>query len=547
VVLPLALFGTAEGLLRLTGVGQSLQLIVPANPDIQLSAARWRLNPDLDRAYYGVTNVSGPEPRPVARPRPEGTFRVLVVGASTVIGFPYPAELAFPRQVEVLLEQQWPELDVEVLNAGMTALNSFAMADVVRQARLCDPDLIVVHAGHNEFYGPDGIASRARHVPQQLVPWTYRLRRLRLLQLMSVLHSRPDEDTDLITALPATLDLPLDSELFQTAAESYRRNLEQMVAVSRGQGIPLLLTTVASNLRDQSPLRTTTPSDGSESAGRWKSHAEQGLTAFAGGQFREALDAFAAAEAADRGSALVAYRMAQCRERLGDLSGALEGYRRARDLDLCRFRAPSSFSRIVREVAEAAGSDNVLFLDTAAALDAVTHPRAPGFDLFLEHVHYRFEGHYELARVLARFIQTRVHEKSWIDARTPTPAEMRTLLGMTSEDDLAAWSIALQTLQTPPLSGAVDAEAHQAALRDEIGRRYAALSLQAQERFADLSLDEMQSDLIGALQMRAVQAGHLAEAAEFARLGVVRQPWSTRRHEALKATTSGADKTASAP
>jgi hypothetical protein len=118
---------------------------------------------------------------------------------------------------------------------------------------------------------------------------------------------------------------------------------------------------------------------------------------------------------------------------------------------------------------------------------------------------------------------------------------------MTSEDDLAAWSIALQTLQTPPLSGAVDAEAHQAALRDEIGRRYAALSLQAQERFADLSLDEMQSDLIGALQMRAVQAGHLAEAAEFARLGVVRQPWSTRRHEALKATTSGADKTASAP
>ena len=40
-------------------------------------------------------------------------FPVVFLGESTVIGFPYAPEIAFPRQVEVQLQQQNPDLKFE--------------------------------------------------------------------------------------------------------------------------------------------------------------------------------------------------------------------------------------------------------------------------------------------------------------------------------------------------------------------------------------------------------------------------------------------------
>jgi ABC-type uncharacterized transport system substrate-binding protein len=72
----------------------------------------------------------------------------VVIGGSTVLGFPYPPELAFPRHLELVLKSQQPNREIEVLNAGITAVNSVAEADVLEQALKCDPDVIVVYTGH---------------------------------------------------------------------------------------------------------------------------------------------------------------------------------------------------------------------------------------------------------------------------------------------------------------------------------------------------------------------------------------------------------------
>ena len=116
-------------------------------------------------AYFDQRQLAGPDPRPFQLPPPDETFRIVFVGASTVEGFPYYTELAFPRQVELLLQQQLPNRRIEVLNAAIVGINSFALADFVPRALRCEPDLVVLYAGHNEFYGPGGVGSTATVAP----------------------------------------------------------------------------------------------------------------------------------------------------------------------------------------------------------------------------------------------------------------------------------------------------------------------------------------------------------------------------------------------
>ena len=96
-----------------------------------------------------------------------------------------------------------------------------------------------------------------------------------------------------------------------------------------------------------------------------------------------ALRALTEARRVDPTHPLLAYRQAQCFEMLERRADAAEGYTLAADLDGCRFRAPSSFASIVREVAEREPA-GVYFCDVAGQFKNVSRFPAPGSDLFLE-------------------------------------------------------------------------------------------------------------------------------------------------------------------
>ena len=58
-----------------------------------------------------------------------------------------------------MLEDAFPQRQVEVFNMGITAISSFGVARVVEDAMDLKPDAIVVYTGHNEIYGAYGAAS----------------------------------------------------------------------------------------------------------------------------------------------------------------------------------------------------------------------------------------------------------------------------------------------------------------------------------------------------------------------------------------------------
>src|SRR5262245_44970751 len=79
--------------LRLFGSGHELSLVitVPGHPQ----RLTHQLNDAVDDLYYGRTRLTGPETRRFDLPKPAKTFRIVFLGASTVIGFPYLPEVAF--------------------------------------------------------------------------------------------------------------------------------------------------------------------------------------------------------------------------------------------------------------------------------------------------------------------------------------------------------------------------------------------------------------------------------------------------------------------
>ena len=72
--------------LRIGGFGYETKLIVKAPHTA--SNTKFQFNPPTDRAYYGPVDLSGPEPRHFEIPKPDSIYRIVVVGGSTVAGFP---------------------------------------------------------------------------------------------------------------------------------------------------------------------------------------------------------------------------------------------------------------------------------------------------------------------------------------------------------------------------------------------------------------------------------------------------------------------------
>ena len=522
---PLLLILILEFSLYFLNVGTDLQLVQKV--ESQGNKFTHRLNPSIELAYYPM-EVSGPEPRPFILPKPDKVFRIVCLGGSTVIGFPYSSELAFPRQIEVLLRQQNPDIEFEVLNAGVTSMNSFVVADLAEEAIDCEPDLLIVHTGHNEFYGPGGPASAIGEISPKWKSTVDVLRRSRLGQLLSKIKPTVSEQENLLDALPVQFEIPLESETVRQAEKNLKGNLNRIVQTALRAKVPLVLSSVSSNLRDQSPMRAFWAYADQTDRAEWEQFVSKGETEFLLGNYAAALEVFKQAANISADHARLQFRQAQCLQGLGRNELAKVTYMKARDLDGCRFRATSSFVDLTKDVVNKQNSEQVTFVDIAEILESKAHPAGPGYDFYLEHVHYLYRGHFELALAFAEHIQTEILNQEWKTEAVPSLEEMKILTGYIPEDDLAAYSLSLEVLKTVPFRECLDLERHYEHLIAEIAENYGQLSEDRKRVFADMPMEMVGDSLLENLATRHLSSGDR----EFAELLLERR---TLRVKDLKA------------
>lgn len=523
VVVAIAFLLLVEIALRLCDVGDDLSLVIqaPGSP----AELNYQFNERADLPYFTATDLAGPETRRFDLPKPRDVYRIIVFGESTVNGFPYPPELAFPRQLELQLQRQSPEKRIEVLNAGITAINSLIIAELVEQSFVAEPDLIVIHAGHNEFYGPGGVASTSGRLPQWLLPWSFAARHWRLGQLFFPLARwSAGSGKELGEALPADLNIPLDSPVVQRAAKQFRANLKQIVTSARRRGVTVVLSTVASNVRDQSPIRSISSKTLTVvEQEAWSRYMNLGDAALKAGDVEKALRYYKDAERIDPTPARLLYRQGQCLDALQRFDEALQKFVAARDADGCRFRAPSLLEDVVKEVTTVHDNESVFLFDWANIKAPLLC--SPGQEFFLEHVHYSFDGHYHLARHLAEFIHSRIVKQQWSSERELSLDDVRQALQVSPFDEIAARSFALQLMQTTPFAEALDAESHREFLSASIRELYQSLTPAEQTVFSSLSMAEMQTDLPTSLARAFETAGHHDRARQLRETAALRRPW----------------------
>ncbi|MXX40400.1 MAG: hypothetical protein F4Z85_20465, partial [Gemmatimonadetes bacterium] len=400
VAVGVALVVVAEGLVRLVpGLGPSPLVVTLAEDEATGESLRATSRFYAQRffaQYKGRLAAAGQMGEHFfVEPAPANRYRVVFVGASTVQGFPHPRRLAAASFLQAMLADAWPEREVEVVNLGITSIASFAVAQVVEDALVLSPDLVVVYTGHNEFYGLYG-AGRYQRLQ-------YFLRQLHLTHLVDGLIGgigTRDEPMELIKMAAARGEVPLHSSGRATAEQNLRDNLRRVSRLCERAQVPLVLCTVVANDAGFAPVGST---EGDEV---WKERVEQAAQVLTRGYVapedaEDALQRLEQAAALSSEHAWLWYLQGRALERLGRDAQAQRAFRKARDLDTMPWRAPTAHNAVIRAVAAEHGA---VLADVEAAFAEAAPAQGVGWEWMVDHVHFSVAGQVLLARTVLHSI-----------------------------------------------------------------------------------------------------------------------------------------------
>jgi tetratricopeptide (TPR) repeat protein len=447
ILVPVLLLGAVELGLRLFGVGYSTALTEPCTMQ-GLPAACYNLF--FPAPFFPPGMIKTPQAYAIPAEKPPGTFRIFVLGESAAMGDPDPA-YSFSRYLEVMLRERFPAMKFEVVNTGSVAINSHVSLLIAKELAKQRPDVFIVYSGNNEVVGPygPGTALTSSSMSLPVIRSSIFLRSTRIGQLLTKVGTQKREWNGMEMFLDK--QIPASSPLMQYAYSNFESNLRDTIVAGLNSGARVLVSTVATNLKDCSPFASQHREGLSQAdLGTWSGLVQQASDLENEKSYDEALKIYLSALRVDDQYAELEFRIARCLWKMGNYQAANEHFRRARDQDTLRFRADTKINDINRSVASST---------TGAELvdaDAIFTQQSPngiiGSELVYEHVHMTPAGNYLLARSMFLVIATRLAGHPIADGEVPSQAECERLLALTPHDRSRIAAEMLDRLQRPPFT-----------------------------------------------------------------------------------------------
>lgn len=411
--------------------------------------------------------------------KPADTTRIFILGESAAMGDPQPA-FGAGRYFEKLLQQRYPRHKFEVINLGVTAINSHVILPIARDCARQQGDIWLIYMGNNEMVGPFGAATvfGSQAAPLTAVRMNLAFQQTRIGQLLMswVRKFAGKSENASWGGMQMFLknQVPPEDRRRETVYASFEHNLRDIVKAGLTAKAKVLLSTVSVNLRDCPPFASL-PNTNLSAAQRAQFEAffAAGKSLAAQSHFREAADNFAAAAKLDPLFAESQFRWAECLLQLTN-AAARERFQAACDADALPFRADTRVNVAIRELATRWRERGVVFCDAEQQLAAAGVGGVAGRESFYEHVHFNFAGNYRLARAWAEQVESMLPEPV---RRVATPAwatltDCEHLLGLTDWNRQFVVQAVLRRLQSPPLSSQFNnAERFQSAQAEELELR----------------------------------------------------------------------------
>lgn len=189
-------------------------------------------------------------------PKPAGVYRIFALGGSTTFGY-YPAtssdDTAYPAVLERLLNNERPAVDAqrfEVVNAGVPGYSArTTLQNLAGRVMFLQPDMIVVYHATNDLARYGNELNLTHPLLNQFVPmgiadgildgvlgWSYAAQEIRFTIGRRLFGA-------LMGAAPGGGDIGRDWKLDSRYPEAFRRDLRNIVALARTNGIAVVLAT----------------------------------------------------------------------------------------------------------------------------------------------------------------------------------------------------------------------------------------------------------------------------------------------------------------
>ncbi len=365
ILIPVLIVVVLETGLRIFEYGDDLSLFRQGEDQYEnyMYINRW-----VAKRYFGNADiVPDPSNDVFLKDKPDSCYRIFVLGGSTAAGWPYPNNLMFSRILNKKLTDLFPDKHIEVINTSISAINTYAQLDFLDEIMEHEPDAVLIYSGHNEFYGAFGVASAKsignarwlKNLYLNLVHFkTFQLVRNFINLTAGIFGSESTESDEagetLMERLVSEQKIEYGSELFNDGVAQFRENLSDMIESLTDENIPVIISHVVSNLKDQPPFIS---GDGESSAQKF-------------------------------------YNDAIKLESENKIDSAEALYVKAKDHDLLRFRAPEEMNKIIDDIA---AYYNVPVIRMGEYFEDASFNGIVGSDLMLDHLHPNVTGYFLMA------------------------------------------------------------------------------------------------------------------------------------------------------
>jgi len=359
IAVPFIFLGMLEGSLRLFGYGHNMSLFVESKD----RPGYWVMNPYASRKYFAdPANATTGNYEEFSKQKKPGTCRVFVLGESTTVGYPYFYNGSFHRWLQFRLQHTYPDLNFEIINVSLTAVNSYTVLGFGKEVVDYEPDAVLIYTGHNEYYGAMGAGSTASINGNRFVVNTIlKIRGFRIVQFLNrswyglkkIFSGSGNLNREgLMKRMAAGQQIAFDSEIYHRGISQFETNMDELLGVLTKEHIPVFVSTLVSNEKDLKPFI-------SEGAGKKSANEQYAL----------ASDAYARQ----------------------DFKTAKSLFVQAKELDLLRFRAPEAMNEVIVKLTKKYPGSYLV--DTRSLFEKQSPHGLLGEQTLLEHVHPNLLGY----------------------------------------------------------------------------------------------------------------------------------------------------------
>lgn len=364
LLIPILFFVLLEIILRYNNYGENTKLFVDTLDKEQ--KIYYNLNVNVAKRYFSYSDfVPTPRVNLFLKNKPENSYRIFVMGGSTAAGYPYGNNVDFGKILHRRLIRTFPNKKIELINCAMTAINSYTILDFMNGVIEQKPDLILMYAGHNEFYGAMGVASMESLGKYPFIVKSY----LKMQRFKTIIFLRDiianiyklfvsdksvkdiKEEETAMAKLAKDQLVELNSDDYKYGKIQFKENISEIIQVAKKNNIKIILSELVSNIKDLEPfLKNSKASE----------LYEKGSMALNNGEFEK----------------------------------AKKIYYEAKDLDAIRFRAPEDFNRILNELSD---EYDVPLVPMKTVFEQKSEYGIIGYNLMHEHLHPNKEGYFLMA------------------------------------------------------------------------------------------------------------------------------------------------------